>query len=114
MAMSQEQMNALQSALQSSQDQVLGLSRQLDQLRADATATAAGTSEQLDNLRRESSDAVAALRSQVADLEANGKGRGEGREHGGNRLINLKKFEPTTFSGKDGDSVKPWQKQVRQ
>ena len=85
----------------------MGLSQQLDQLRADATATAQGTTAQLDSLRSESSDAVAALRAQVADLEANGKGRGEGREHGGNRLINLKKFEPTTFSGKDGDSVKP-------
>ena len=64
--MSQEQVGALQQALLSAQEQVVGLSRQLDQLRADATATAEGTSSQLQNLRTESSDAVAALRAQVA------------------------------------------------
>ena len=112
--MSQEQVNALNVALIASQEQVMGLSQQLDQLRADATATAQGTTSQLELLRAESSDAVANLRAQVAELEA-GKGSGGGKhEHGGNRLLNLKEFEPTVFSGKDGGNVKVWQKQVRQ
>ena len=109
--MSQEQVNALQQALLSSQEQVMGLSQQLDQLRADATATAESTSAQLQGLRAESSDAVANLRGQVAVLEQAGRG-GDGKSRG-NRLINLKHFEPKVFSGKDGDPVKPWQKQVR-
>ena len=113
--MSQEQVNALQAALLTSQEHVSGLARQLDQLRADATATAEGTSVQLQTLRTESSDAVANLRAQVAELEAAGKGGGDGKhEHSGNRLLNLKEFEPTVFAGKDGDNVKAWQKQVRQ
>ena len=112
MAMSQEQMNALQAALVNSQEQVLDLSRQLDQLRADATATAQSTEVQLQGLRAESSDAVANLRGQVAALEQAGRGDRDGKSKG-NRLINLKHFEPKVFSGKDGDPVKPWQKQVR-
>ena len=72
--MSPEQVNALQQALVTAGEQVLGLSQQLDQLRADATATAANTTEQLRSLREESSDAVANLRAQVAGLEATGKG----------------------------------------
>jgi len=52
--MSQEQVNALQQALVAAGEQVLGLSQQLDQLRADATATAANTTEQLRVLREES------------------------------------------------------------
>ena len=107
--MSQEQVNALQAALINSQEQVHGLSQQLDQLRADATATAAGTSAQLDTLRQESSNAVANLRAQVSELET---GRDK-KDNKGNKLINLKNFEPKIFSGKDGDPVKPWQKQIR-
>ena len=107
--MSQEQVNAFNQALIASQEQVMGLSQQLDQLRADATATAQGTTQQLENLRRESPEAVANLRGQVAQLEQGGR---DGKSKG-NRLINLKHFEPKVFSGKDGDPIKPWQKQVR-
>ena len=110
--MSQEQVNALNLALIASQEAVMGLSQQLDQLRADATATAQATEAQLQGLRTESSDAVANLRGQVALLEQVGRvGEREGK---GNKLINLKHFEPKIFSGNDGDPVKPWQKQVRQ
>ena len=73
--MSQEQVNALQQALVTAGEQVMGLSQQLDQLRADATATAASTTEQLRVLREESSGAVGNLRAQVAVLEA-GNGAG--------------------------------------
>ena len=45
--MTQEQVDALNQALIASQEQVMGLSQQLDQLRADATATAHGTTAQL-------------------------------------------------------------------
>ena len=99
--MSQEQVNALQQALVAAGEQVLGLSQQLDQLRADATATAMGN-----------------LRAQVAMLEA-GKGAGGGdredRDRRGNRLINVKHFEPKVFTGKTGGDVgiKAWQKSVR-
>jgi len=113
MAMSQEQLNALQAALVNSQEQVLSLSQQLDQLRADATATAQGTTAQLETLRQESSEAVSNLRGQVALLEQAGRGGDRDGKNKGNRLINLKHFEPKVFSGKDGDPVKPWQKQVR-
>ena len=67
--MSQEQVNALQQALVVAGEQVMGLSQQLDQLRADATATAASTTEQLRVLREESSEAVGGLMAQVAALE---------------------------------------------
>ena len=66
--MSQEQVNALQQALVAAGEQVLGLSQQLDQLRADATATSANTTEQLRVLREESSGAVGDLRAHVAVL----------------------------------------------
>ena len=52
---------------------------------------------------------MANLRGQVAQLEQGGR---DGKSKG-NRLINLKHFEPKVFSGKDGDPIKPWQKQVR-
>ena len=116
--MSQEQVNALQQALVAAGEQVLGLSQELDQLRADATATAANTTEQLRVLREESSGAVGNLRAQVAVLEA-GEGAGGGdredRDRRGNRLINVKHFEPKVFTGKTGGDVgiKAWQKSVR-
>jgi hypothetical protein len=115
--MSQEQVNALQQALVAAGEQVMGLSQQLDQLRADATATAANTTEQLRVLREESSGAVGDLRTQVAAL-GGGKGSGGGgdrEDRRGNRLINVKHFEPKIFTGKTGGDVgiKAWQKSVR-
>ena len=117
--MSQEQANALQTPLVTAGEQVMGLSQQLDQLRADATATAARIGEQLRLLREESSGAVGDLRAQVAVLEAGGKGPGGGdredRDRRGNRLINVKHFEPEIFTGKTGGDVgvKALQKSVR-
>ena len=106
--MSQEQVNALQQALLASSEQVLGLSQQLDQLRADATASANGAAEQLRLLREEAHTSVSNLRVQVEEMEAAGRGggdrggrdrdRGDGR--GRNRLINTKHFEPKVFTGK--------------
>ena len=118
--MSQEQVNALQQALVAAGEQVLGLSQQLGQLRADATATAANTAEQLRVLREESSGAAGGLRAQVAALEA-GKGAGSGggdredRDRRGNRLINVKHFGPKVCTGKTcGDvGIKAWRKSVR-
>ena len=116
--MSQEQVNALQQALLASNEQVLGLSQQLDQLRADATASADGAANQLRILREEAHTSVSNLRVQVEEMEAAGRGggdrggrdrdRGDGR--GRNRLINTKHFEPKVFTGKAGDAVtiKPW------
>ena len=89
----------------------MGLSQQLDQLRADAAAFAKSTSTQLQGLRAESSDAVANLRGHVAALAHAGRGDRDGKSNG-NRLINLNHFEPEVLSGKDGDPDKPWQKQV--
>ena len=122
--MSQEQVVALQQALIASNEQVLGLSQQLDQLRADATATADGAANQLRTLREEAHTAVSNLRVQVEEMEAAARGggyrgggdRGGGdRDRGRNRLINTKHFEPKVFTGKAGDAVmiKPWQKSVR-
>ena len=105
MSMSQEQVNALQQALITSQEQVLGLSQQLDQLRADATATADGTATQLRILREEAQNAVTELRGQVAGLQAGDRGGGDRGGKGKNRLVNCKNFEPTIFNGKSGDPV---------
>ena len=121
--MSQEQVNALQQALIASNEQVLGLSQQFDQLRADATATAEGAANQVRILREEAHTAVSNLRVQVEAMEAAGRGGGDrgGGDRGGrdgqgrNRLINTTHFEPKVFTGKAGDAVmiKPWQRSVR-
>ena len=111
--MSQEQVNLLQQALLASSEQVLGLSQQLDQLRADATASADGAANQLRTLREEAHTAVSNLRAQVEEMEAAGRGGGDrggrDRDHGDgrgrNRLINTKHFEPKVFTGKAGDAV---------
>ena len=109
--MSQEQVNALQQALLASQEQVLGLSQQLDQVRADATATADGTATQLRGLREEAQNAASVLRNHVAGLQAARRGGGDRDGKGKNGLINCTTFEPKIFNGKTGDpvAIKPWQ-----
>ena len=100
---SQEQVDAINMALNSSQEQVATLSRAIDSLRA------------------ESSNAVADLRNMLAAEQQRGQamaaqmeaGRGD---RGGSRpinFVNVKTFDGGHFTGLKGENYRAWSKKAK-
>ncbi len=110
----EQQVAALNSALMTAQQHTAQLSQEIEQVKADslkaldaARADKAELEVALAVLRRDSEAALNTLQHRMQNMD------GASRRDGYAGLLNLKHFEPKTFTGKDSDDIKPWAKKMK-